>query len=120
MLEMLFGRPQAKTVLKKLMSLPQTAVICTSVISIATLFYFVEREKINKQTVHNFIENYRLLDINSDDYHWAKNNDMGDFEDALQIACAKRHGCVSLLTLDKNLYRSYGRHFTVSLITNSK
>ncbi len=113
LMELLFRRPQHDLVLASVMALPEQAIVCTSVLSAAILLYFVETEKLDKTVAYGFVKGYKILNMTHADYLWAEENDQGDFEDALQVGCAKRHGCSSLLTLDKKFDRMYGKYLSI-------
>lgn len=73
--------------------------ICTSVLSaVNTIYcrkYFSDTfkpEHIGKVTT--------LLSIDGSDWEKALKNEMIDFEDCLQVACAIRHGCFAIVTRD--------------------
>jgi predicted nucleic acid-binding protein len=83
---------------------------------VSTLLYYVEAEGLDKKIAHSFIKGYRILDMTGSDYEWAEANDQGDFEDGLQVACAKRHGCSYLLTLDKKFGKMYGKYLQIRTI----
>lgn len=58
--------------------------------------------------LQNFLRDYLFGPLEATDFEWAFNNARNDdFEDALQLAVAIRHGCQEFLTLDKRLYRDY-------------
>lgn len=67
----------------KLIALAEQSIVCTSILSISTLIYYVEAEGFDKEIAYKFIYGYRVLAMNNSDYEWAQNNDQGDFEDAL-------------------------------------
>ncbi len=94
----------------------QGCSMATSILCIDLVMYFVERDGGDKQVAYNFLASYEVLDMNDTDYAWAQDNDRGDFEDALQVACALRHGCAKLLTLDKELAKNHNKHIAVELI----
>lgn len=91
--------------------------LATSILAVSILFYYVEKDHFNKATAHEFVKSYRLLDINEADYDWAVANDQGDFEDALQVASALRHGCSKFLTLDGSLAAAHRKHIATTLIS---
>jgi predicted nucleic acid-binding protein len=117
LMEVLFHRSQYDAAMAGLMSLAEQAIVCTSIVSVSTLLYYVEAKKLDKKIAHHFIKGYRILGMSEIDYEWAENNDQGDFEDALQTACARRHSCSYLLTLDKRFGKMYGKYLPVQTIT---
>lgn len=58
--------------------------------------------------VRQFLADYTILSLDSADFQWAFTNIRGsDFEDALQMAVAVRHGCTTFFTFDKDLVGKY-------------
>ncbi len=120
LMELLFRRSNYSLAMAAVISLSENATVCISIVSLATVLYFVESQGFDKKIAHNFIKGYKILDMNSDDYNWAESNDQGDFEDALQTACARRHKCSYILTLDKSFAKMYGKFCQVHEITKTK
>jgi predicted nucleic acid-binding protein len=115
LLEILFQRARYDKVVELLGNM-QDVQFCISVLSVDLVMYFVEIEKQSKAAAWEFLKNYQKLDITIDDIEWAYDNDRGDFEDALQVGCARRHDCTQLITLDQGLGRMYGKHIAVQTI----
>ena len=113
LMELLFERPNHDLAKNAILTLPTDDIVCTSILSVSTLLYFVESERFDKETAHNFMSGFKVLDMNHNDYVWAAANDRGDFEDALQTACARRHTCSSLITFDKNFDGMYGKFLAI-------
>lgn len=88
----------------------------TSILAVDLVLYHVEKDRWDKQAAHKFLDRFGVLDMNQTDYEWAKSNDQGDFEDALQVACALRHNCKKFITLDKALAKNHDKHIEVTLI----
>ena len=82
-MEIFFRRAKYDLAVTKLIALAEQSIVCTSILSISTLIYYVEVEGFDKEIAYKFIHGYKVLDINNSDYEWAQNNDQGDFEDAL-------------------------------------
>lgn len=116
LLELSMGRARKAKVEENILSLPPEDILTVSILSVDILFYYVEKEKRDKTEAYAFVENYRIADMNPADYDWAKANDQGDFEDALQVACALRHGCKKFLTLDERLAAVHRKHISVKLV----
>ena len=57
-----------------------------------------------------------MLDLTLQDLEWAHDNDQGDFEDALQVGCARRHGCNQIVTLDQFMERMYGKFISIKTV----
>ncbi len=117
LMEVFFRRAKYDLVVTSLMALGEQNIVCTSILSLSTLIYYVEAKGFDKKIAHKFIQGYRILDMNNSDYGWAKSNDQGDFEDALQVACAKRHDCTYLLTLDKKFGNMYGKYLSIHTLS---
>lgn len=118
LLDVLFDRPHRSAVEAAVSQLVRNADVqlAISVLSVSTVFYFVEKGGFAKTAAHAFLSNYRIFDMNEADYSWAMDNDQGDFEDALQVACAMRHGCRDFLTLDKALAERHRKHIATRLV----
>lgn len=115
-MELFFNRAKRPEVLRYMEEQGDKARYVTSILSTHILFYYVESKHINKAAAHAFLAQYGVLDINEADYLWARANDQDDFEDALQVACALRHGCQKFFTLDRKLVRNHQKHIAVTLI----
>lgn len=116
LLELFFERAKHGLAIKALLDLPGDSTTATSVLALSILMYYVEAGKFDKVLAHKFINGYRILDMNESDYAWALANDEGVFEDALQLACALRHGCTKLITFDKDMEPMYGKHLAIQTI----
>lgn len=92
-LELFFQRAKYHRVIAELTLESDDSRFAVSILSTAFLMYHVEKENRSIQDAYNLLEGYEILDMNSADYVWAQANDQGDFEDALQLACALRHNC---------------------------
>jgi len=117
LMEIFFRRAKYDLAVTKLIALAEQSIVCTSILSISTLIYYVEVEGFDKEIAYKFIHGYKVLNINNSDYEWAQNNDQGDFEGALQVACAKRHNCTYLLTLDKKFSNMYGKYLSIHTVS---
>ncbi len=89
---------------------------CTSGLSVDLVMYFVEIEKQPKDKAWDFLDKYEKLDMTLDDIEWTHDNDRGDFEDALQVGCARRHKCTRIITLDQGFEYQYGKFILVLTI----
>ena len=116
LMELFFNRAKSQAVVQAMTALPQDSINTISVLSLSTLLYYVEAENIDKTTAYAFLDGFKVLDMNNDDYMWAKLNDQGDFEDGLQVSCALRHGCQKLVTLDQKFKSMYGRYLAIQTI----
>lgn len=115
LLEILFRRARYNKTVEVLGNM-QDVRFCISVLSADLVMYFVETEKQSKDKAWAFLRHYEILNMIISDAEWAHDNDQGDFEDAMQIACAKRHGCSLIVTLDRRLETMYGKHVPVQTI----
>ncbi len=115
LLEILFHRARYDKVVNLLDSM-RDVQFCVSVLSIDLIMYFVEIEKQPKDKAWEFLSNYQILDMTIADAEWAHDNDRGDFEDALQVSCARRNDCASLITLDQGLRKMYGNFLAVQTV----
>lgn len=116
LMEVFFERQKLQAVRTKLASMKGAFDLSTSILVVSILFYYAEKHKVDKQAVHKFLTNYILLDVTAEDYEWAKQNDTGDFEDALQMACAMRHDATHFVTLDKLLPKNYANHSEIKIV----
>jgi predicted nucleic acid-binding protein len=116
LMEVFFRRSKYDPVSARLSALPDEDSVCTSVLAASTLLYYVEAEGLDKIIADKFLNGFRILDLSNEDFMWAKNNDQGDFEDGLQVACARRHKCSYLLTLDKKFSNMYGKYLAIATI----
>jgi predicted nucleic acid-binding protein len=114
-LDILFERAHYYECLVELSSLDEPA--CLSVLTVSHCMYFAEQKKLDLIAVRAQLEKFLVLSVSPEDSIWAFDNYAGrDYEDALQVACALRHGCTKFLTLDKDLARKYARDIKVKLV----
>lgn len=60
--------------------------------------------------LRQFLGDYKILPLDTADFEWAFTNVLSsDYEDALQLAVAIRHGCNKFITFDKHLTETYKR-----------
>ena len=115
LLEILFKRSKYDKVVDSLNSM-QDANFYISALSVDIVMYFVEQQKQSKDVAWQFLDCYNVLDLKFQDLSWAKDNDMGDFEDALQVGCAIRGKCDLFITLDKNIEPKLGKYISVKTV----
>lgn len=113
LMELIFSRLRRQAVTEALSVEPE---LSASILALSTTFYYIEKGRLDKPEAHEFFKNYQILGMNEADYNWAAQNDQGDFEDALQVACALRHGCKKLITLDADLAKRHHKHIAVKLV----
>lgn len=116
LIEIVLERLKYQAVVRTITEAAAEHKLVTSILSADLLLYYVEREKRDKAGAFNFLRSYQILDMNEADYEWATQNDQGDFKDALQVACALRHGCKKLITLDAELAKRHNKHIAVKLV----
>lgn len=112
LLDLLLQRACRQKVIQLLSGMTQ-ARFCIPALTVDLVLYFVEAENLSKDEAWQFLEMYEIIDLTKDDVDWARDNDGGDFEDALQVACARRVGAKSFATLDKGLESMYGSYLTM-------
>ncbi|HEY6736592.1 MAG TPA: type II toxin-antitoxin system VapC family toxin [Candidatus Saccharimonadia bacterium] len=112
LLELLFARGRSPQVIQLLETMTE-AQFWVSVLSVDLVMYFVEAERASKSVAWDFLRHYDVVDLTRSDLEWARDNDGGDFEDALQIAVARRIGAQKFVTLDQSVAPMYGQFVPV-------
>lgn len=91
--------------------------MCISPLTVHIYLYFM---KLNKQNIAEaliFLDKYFVLPLDDVSTKWALNNcPDGDYEDALQVACAVFSDCAKLVTFDQQLFKNYSRHIDIELL----
>lgn len=113
LMELFLNRQRRAQVEKTIMALPGDAVLATSILTVHILLYYVEKDGFDKSEANAFLSAYRILGMEANDYERAFANDQGDFEDALQTACALRHNCRKILTLDRDFAALHAKHIPI-------
>ena len=90
--------------------------LTVSILSTSIFMYYVEAKNQSKAKARTFLDNYMVLNMEQSDVDWAHANDVGDWEDALQTACALRHGCKEIVTLDNDFEKMYSSYIKVQTI----
>jgi len=76
--------------------------------------YFGQKDGIALEVLFDLLSKHSFTDCGTTEVRWAiKNQKGGDFEDALQIACAITSQCKSFATFDKNLAQRYNEFITI-------
>ena len=88
-MELFFARSKKLKVLSVLEA-NQHNGFAVSLLTVSIFMYFVEIAKGSKQDALSLVQSYELLNVEKTDFEWARGNDYGDFEDALQVAIALR------------------------------
>lgn len=95
----------------------QDQSVAISTLTLSNIFYLVESRKLDVSTVEPFLRSYITIPVTAEDADWAFVHYKGkDFEDALQVAAARREACEAFVTLDKQLARKYDRFLSIELI----
>lgn len=93
-------------------------IVAISTLTLSNVFYLLESHKIDLAIAEPLLRSYKLIPITADDADWAFNYYQGkDFEDALQVAAARREACTAFVTLDKQLAKKYDKTLPIKLIS---
>jgi predicted nucleic acid-binding protein len=114
LLELFLVRSKHEETAKTL--LDRESTIFVSALSVNFLLYMVEKYKLPKEKAWEFVDGFRVSELLREDLAWAHDNDAGDYEDALQIAAARRQACTEFITLDKDLVKMYGHLIGVTTV----
>jgi predicted nucleic acid-binding protein len=96
----------------------QDEEIAVSTLTLSNVFYLLESHKIDVSTVEPLLQSYKIIPVTSEDAEWAFAHYKGvDFEDALQVAAARREACSAFVTIDKQLAKKYDVFLPVKLIS---
>jgi len=91
--------------------------LAISTLSLSHVFYLAESHKLTMRSVELLAFSYKMYDVVASDAAWALEHYAGtDFEDALQIAAAKRVGATTFLTLDAPLAKKYQKFLPIKLV----
>lgn len=86
-------------------------------LTVSTVFYIAEKDKLDLNKVEQIIQSLGYIDLLAADVDWALRHYAGkDFEDALQVAAARREKCSAFVTLDKELATKYSKFLNIELI----
>jgi predicted nucleic acid-binding protein len=89
----------------------------TSTITVHILYYFAEREGIDRNFVRRLTDLVGHLPVGPDLLADAqKRYDGKDFEDCLQAVCAEQNGCEEIITLDRKFAQHSNTRLSVRLI----
>lgn len=118
LLEILEERRFYTQVVSKLEDLATTDVnLAISTLVVSHVFYLAERHKLPTVRTEALISRYKVFDVLREDVAWALRHYAGkDFEDALQVAAARREKCSAFVTLDKELATKYSKFLNIELI----
>src|SRR2546430_2916219 len=105
LIEIVLDRKQEAVVRKIFQSLVEKPYI--SALSAHLVVHF-GRPIVELAVLRQFLADFTIMPLEAADFEWAFSNARNaDFEGALQVAVAVRHGCSRFITLDKALYSSY-------------
>ncbi|HLA49316.1 MAG TPA: PIN domain-containing protein [Candidatus Saccharimonadales bacterium] len=92
-------------------------LIAVTTLTLSNVFYVAEKSQAATIAAEELLKNYVIIDVTSADADWAfKNYDHKDFEDALQVAAAKRSGAKLFMTIDGPLTSKYQSFLPIQLV----
>jgi predicted nucleic acid-binding protein len=95
----------------------QDEEVAVSTLTLSNVFYLLESHKVDVSTVEPLLQSYKIISVTSEDADWAFAHYKGvDFEDALQVAAARREACSAFVTIDKRLAKKYDAFLPMKLI----
>lgn len=95
----------------------QDAEIAISTLTLSNVFYLLESHKADVSLAEPLLQAYKIISVTDEDANWAFAHYNGvDFEDALQVAAARREACTAFVTIDKKLAKKYGVFLPVKLL----
>jgi predicted nucleic acid-binding protein len=118
LLEYIESRPKQDSV-REFLTQNRRHRIALSVLSAHLVLHF-GKNSITVQEIYDVLDGYEVEDLSWADFSEAKRiMRNSDLEDAVQLACAIRHGADEFVTLDKKLARDYKDFapITVKLLT---
>src|SRR6266496_158373 len=91
--------------------------VAISTLTLSNVFYLLESHKVEVSTAEPLLRSYKIISVTAEDANWAFAHYKGaDFEDALQVAAARREVCSAFVTIDKQLAKKYDAFLPVRLI----
>lgn len=95
----------------------QDEEVAISTLTLSNVFYLLESHKVDVYIVEPLLRSYKIISVTTEDVDWAFTHYKGkDFEDALQVAAARREVCSAFVTTDKQLAKKYAAFLPVKLI----
>jgi len=114
LIEILLDRPNKNKATTYMSNHADQLAISSLTAHIAVYF---GQTRVDLPLLRTFLADYKILSLEEADFVWAFNNARNeDFEDALQLAVAIRHGCSEFATFDKQLFKDYSSLPTVKVI----
>jgi predicted nucleic acid-binding protein len=95
----------------------QDEEIAISTLTLSNVFYLLESHKADISIAEPLLQSYKIISVTAEDADWASAHYKGiDFEDALQVAAARREACAAFVTIDKKLAKKYDSFLPVELL----
>lgn len=95
----------------------QDEEVAISTLTLSNVFYLLESHEVDVSIVEPLLQSYKIISVTAEDADWAFTHYRGvDFEDALQVAAARREACTAFVTIDKKLVKKYDAFLPVKLI----
>jgi predicted nucleic acid-binding protein len=95
----------------------QDEEVAISTLTLSDVFYLLESHKVDLSIAEPLLQSYKIISVTGEDAGWAFAHYKGiDFEDALQVAAARREACTAFVTIDKKLAKKYDAFLQVKLI----
>lgn len=115
LLEVIDDRKNAKKAVAALQKHADNA--CISALTGHLVMYFGPKAGATNKELEQFLLDYQMQPLGGAEFAWAfANGKDGDFEDALQIACAVSAGAEVFYTFDKALARRYKDRLPLEII----
>ena len=105
------GNDNAKTIV--LSGLDPRIDLCISILTAMNVLYVSGKYTLSLRP-SDISELFRILPMDPRQYHEAQSLSLNDFEDSLQIVCARNNGCRAVISRDKHILES-GIRFPVIL-----
>ena len=113
LLEIILERPQ-QLAAKKFLEAQQGALHISALT--AHLVVHFGQSRVDALVLQQFLGDYKVLALEAADFAWAFANQRNDdFEDALQLGVAIKHGCDTFVTFDKQLASAYKNLSTITV-----
>lgn len=95
----------------------QDEEVAVSTLTLSNVFYLLASHKADISTAEPLLRSYKIISVTAEDADWAFAHYKGtDFEDALQVAAARREACSAFVTIDRQLAKKYDAFLPVELI----
>jgi predicted nucleic acid-binding protein len=95
----------------------QDEEVAISTLTLSNVFYLLESHKVDVSIAEPLLQSYKIISVTAEDADWAFTHYRDvDFEDALQVAAARREACIAFVTIDKKLAKKYDKFLPIELI----